>query len=89
MGRRQWGGGAKLSGTIGADYSNASSICDLSGPFTDASLGGGDGIAGNVHMFQGSSAHSLVTGAGGAASAGFTMTHVNADSMQPLEEFIH
>jgi hypothetical protein len=84
-----WGGGiglgAKFTGGLGYDYSNAEYICDLGGPFSDASLGGGDGVGGNVHMFQGPSPHGMVTGggtsigfgAGGAGSAGFTWTHVN------------
>jgi hypothetical protein len=79
------GGGTKVTGGAGYDYSNGSSICDLRGPFTDYSLGGGDGLAGNVHVFQGSSPHGLVTGgggsvgfgAGGAGSAGGTYTFVN------------
>ena len=63
-----WGGGLgvgeRLSGGINISVSNAKTVCDLSGPFANASGGGGLGAYGSANSFTGMSIDGQVTGWG-------------------------
>ncbi len=50
--------------------SNAATVCDLKGPFTNGSVGAGAGIAGSIDVFSGNSDHGWVTGGGFTVGAG-------------------
>ena len=59
------GVGAKGSSGVSFGLSNASTICGLSGPFTDVSVGGGAGAAGTGDFFYGyDRSGNIVTGGG-------------------------
>jgi hypothetical protein len=81
------GAGAGASGGVSVQGSNALSICDLTGPFTNFSAGGGAGAAGTADGWGGASPDGRVTGggatfgvgAGASAGASETVTYV-----QPL-----
>jgi len=62
------GGEGSVGGSIHA--SNAYDIYDLQGPFTNASIGAGEGIAGAIDGFTGDSSHGRVTGGGVTVGGG-------------------
>jgi RHS repeat-associated protein len=64
------GAGAKVSGGVTATASNAKTICDLAGPFYNATAGGGAGGDIEGTAFSGSSPHGWVTGGGATVGAG-------------------
>jgi hypothetical protein len=84
-----WGGGlgtgAGASGGISLQHSDAPSICDLGGPFVNASGGGGEGAAGTIDVWGGMSPDGFVTGegatigvgAGASGGASTTVTYVH------------
>jgi RHS repeat-associated protein len=64
------GMGARVSGGISTSVSNAMTISDLSGPFTNGSLGGGWGANASGDYFTGPSDNGWVTGGGVTVGAG-------------------
>jgi hypothetical protein len=56
--------GARVSGGLSVNASNAKTICDLSGPFVGGSFGGGWGPAASGDYFTGPSNNGWVYGAG-------------------------
>lgn len=64
--------GNGMSGSLGLSlgFSNAKYICDLGGPFVNASAGLGEGAAASADAFAGSSAHGTVVGGGLTVGAG-------------------
>lgn len=67
-----FGGGAGAHATLGVSFqgSNAKTVCDLTGNFTNLSLGAGTGLDATVDAFGGPSDHGLVTGGGLTIGAG-------------------
>src|SRR5579885_1020874 len=63
-GGRHWGFGFSFAG------SNAQNICDLGGPFVNASAGVGAGTDVNVGGFAGPSRHGTVVGGGATVGVG-------------------
>ena len=64
------GGGVQAGVGASLQVSNAQTIYDLSGRFTNASIQGGGGAGGSVDYFAGSSPNGLVTGGGVTLGAG-------------------
>lgn len=64
------GVGAKISGGVSVNASNAKTICDLSGPFNQGSLGGGWGPNASGDYFTGNSPNGWVYGGGVTVGAG-------------------
>jgi RHS repeat-associated protein len=77
--------GAGASGGVSVQHSDARSICDLGGPFINASGGGGAAAAGTLDVWGGMSPDGFVTGegatigvgAGASAGASRTVTYVH------------
>ncbi len=63
--------GIQAQAGVGFSLSNAQTINDLAGPFTNASAGLGDGVDVQVDGYTGSSDHGQVTGYGGSVGVGF------------------
>lgn len=72
------GEGSRASAGISAASSNAKTICDLRGPFTNSSIGGGDALGGSIDTFVGSSNNVPIMGSGfslgGAIGGGASLT---------------
>jgi len=64
------GAGAKLQGGVSVLTSNATTICNLRGPFAASSVGAGEGVSGSIDMFSGNSPDGWVVGGGFTAGAG-------------------
>jgi hypothetical protein len=64
------GVGEHVSGGVNVAGSNAKTICDLNGPFSNQSLGGGAGLDASVDTFSGSSNNGTIIGAGITLGAG-------------------
>ncbi|WP_175884245.1 RHS repeat-associated core domain-containing protein [Burkholderia sp. BCC0044] len=71
------GVGAGVSGGVSAQASNAKTICDLSGPFGNASAGLGAGANVSADGFWGPSDDGLVIGGGATFGPGLGVTSFN------------
>jgi RHS repeat-associated protein len=73
--------GAAVDAGVSVQWSNAKTICDLTGPFYNLSVHGGAGLGGSLDYFRGGSRHGEVVGGGvtfgGAAGASASATYTN------------
>jgi hypothetical protein len=82
------GGGASGEGGMSVQFSNASTINDLAGPFANMSFHAGDGAGGSIDVFRGpSSSGEMVSGGGvtlGAAAGASILVGGSNTQVLPL-----
>ena len=64
------GAGAHASAGFMLAVSNATTVCDLAGPFATGSVGGGAGVDASIDVFSGPSSNGHVSGGGFTVGAG-------------------